>query len=178
MPSFVRFNEDLVIDANGIVPEAKAKAPPDAGEMERARKFLALFGRKTAAISTKHSSYGLKHTAEKLDGYISNGAFIQAAKKLGYKIRPLGPGSLNVCLNITISRGVEHYLHNPEEYRPKGSKRTLSGHVRMRFASDAEEAQFVRWLSFQEQEFDPEPGARQRDPHRSRPWAFRFNPYR
>lgn len=147
MSSFVRFNEDLVIDANGIMPEAKAKTPPDVEQVERARKFLKLFGRKTVAISTKRSSYGLKHTVEKLDGYISNGALIQAAKELGYKMRPLRAGSPNVYLNISISRGVEHYLHNPKDYRPKGSKRTRSSHVRKRFASDAEEAEFVKWLN-------------------------------
>jgi hypothetical protein len=97
--------------------------------------------------STKRSSYGLKHTAEKLDGYISNGALIQAAKELGYKMRPLKAGSLNVYLNIAISRGVEHYLRFPQDYRPKGSKRTLSGDVRKRFSSDAEEAEFVKWLN-------------------------------
>lgn len=146
MPGLVRFNEDLVIDAKGIVPDAKAQTQPDPEQVARARKFLTLFGRKTAAINTKRTSYGLKHTAEKLEGYIANGALIQAAKALGYTMRPLKNGSPNVYLNVTISRGVEHYIRHPDEYRPKGSKRVLGGPVRKRFASDPEEAAFVKWL--------------------------------
>jgi hypothetical protein len=63
---------------------------------------------KSDSINTKHTSYGLKHLAEKtaLCGYISNGAFIVGAILAGFTIRKLhsrakfnmSEGSLNSLL--------------------------------------------------------------------------------
>jgi hypothetical protein len=60
--------------------------------------------RKTA--NTRTSSYGLKHVVEKWAGtYISNGAFILAAKRKGVKIVPFDPSSPNVwfCLSYKMT---------------------------------------------------------------------------
>lgn len=104
MSNFVRFNKKLVIDTNGIIADADACGPPDLVQVQNARKFLSIYGRKTASVSKKQSSYGLKHTAEKMVGlYISNGALILAAKELGYRMRQCGQGSPNVYLNIKFA---------------------------------------------------------------------------
>jgi hypothetical protein len=50
--------------------------------------------------TVKHSSYGLKHLAEKEIGYITNGAFIAAAVHAGFPFR-VNPGSPNVTFGIS-----------------------------------------------------------------------------
>lgn len=47
----------------------------------------------TKAINTKHTSYGLKHIAEKEVGYITNGLFIAAAIHSGFRIEISGPNA-------------------------------------------------------------------------------------
>lgn len=49
-------------------------------------------------INKQHSSYSLKHMAEKELGYISNGAFICAAVFCGFKYQIAGP---NAYFNIS-----------------------------------------------------------------------------
>lgn len=117
-------------------------------QVARARRFLTLFARPAAAINTKRNSYAIKHTAEHLEGYISQEALIQAAKELGYRTRPAATPAAqrSVYFNMSISRGVEYYLRYPYHYRPRGSHRMPGGEVRRRFASDAEEQHLVNWL--------------------------------
>jgi hypothetical protein len=52
------------------------------------------------SINTKHTSYGLKHLAEKHVGYITNGVFIAAAIHCGFKVK-VYPGSPNVSFNMS-----------------------------------------------------------------------------
>lgn len=47
----------------------------------------------TKAINMKHTSYGLKHIAEKEVGYISNGLFIAAAIHSGFQFQISGPNA-------------------------------------------------------------------------------------
>lgn len=54
----------------------------------------------TKAINHKHSSYGLKHLAEKEIGYITNGAFIAAAVHSGFPFKVF-PDSPNMCFGIS-----------------------------------------------------------------------------
>jgi hypothetical protein len=72
----------------------------DADEIEAATAFL----RECTAIKSlnrRRSSYGLKHSAERWAGtYISNGASLMAAHRLGLKIVPLGDG-INARLNVS-----------------------------------------------------------------------------
>lgn len=52
------------------------------------------------SINYKHSSYGLKHIAEKgIDEYVSNGEFIGAMIEAGYEIKQIS--SLNASFNIS-----------------------------------------------------------------------------
>lgn len=53
---------------------------------------------KIKTINKRHSSYGLKHMAEKEIGYITNGAFICAALFCGFKFKVSGP---NAHFNIS-----------------------------------------------------------------------------
>ena len=55
---------------------------------------------KIKTINTKHTSYGLKHIAEKHIGYITNGVFIAAAIYCGFdfKVRARNP---NVMFNMS-----------------------------------------------------------------------------
>ncbi len=55
---------------------------------------------KTKTINDRHTSYGLKHMAEKAVGYITNGVFIAAAIHCGFPFK-LIPGSPNVCFGIS-----------------------------------------------------------------------------
>ncbi len=48
---------------------------------------------KIKTINKRHSSYGLKHKAEKEIGYITNGAFICAAVFCGFDFKASGPNA-------------------------------------------------------------------------------------
>jgi hypothetical protein len=60
-----------------------------------------LYSRKT--VNTRHTSYGLKHIAEKHIGYITNGQFIAAMLVIGYKMG--NPPGYNPSFNLS-SRSV------------------------------------------------------------------------
>ncbi len=53
------------------------------------------------SYNTRHSSYGLKHIAEKQIGYITNGTFITAAIMAGHKAMPTSYKSPNVWFNMS-----------------------------------------------------------------------------
>lgn len=53
---------------------------------------------KIKTINKRHTSYGLKHMAEKEIGYITNGAFICAAVFCGFDFKASGP---NAHFNIS-----------------------------------------------------------------------------
>jgi hypothetical protein len=55
---------------------------------------------KRKTINPNHSSYGLKHLAEKSVGYITNGLFIAAAIHCGFKFK-IRPGSPNAAFNMS-----------------------------------------------------------------------------
>jgi len=55
---------------------------------------------KIKTINKRHSSYGLKHMAEKEIGYVTNGAFITAAIHCGFPYE-LIPGDPNVFFGIS-----------------------------------------------------------------------------
>lgn len=55
-----------------------------------------------ATINTRHTSYGLKHIAEREVGYITNGLFIAAAIHCKFRYEPDGP---NAYFNVS-SRSV------------------------------------------------------------------------
>lgn len=55
---------------------------------------------KIKTINKRHSSYGLKHMAEKEIGYVTNGVFIAAAIHCGYNVQ-VSPDGPNVSINIS-----------------------------------------------------------------------------
>ena len=55
---------------------------------------------KIRTINDRHSSYGLKHMANRFMGYVANGVFIAAAAHCGFPYR-IYPGSPNVCFGIS-----------------------------------------------------------------------------
>jgi hypothetical protein len=56
---------------------------------------------KTKTLTTRGSSYGLKHIAEEDIGYVTNGVFFAAAVAEGFRIKRLSLISPNVMLNIS-----------------------------------------------------------------------------
>jgi hypothetical protein len=74
------------------------------------KAFIAKFGKPRKTISTDHTSYGLKHAAELWSEstggfpYVSNGAFITAAREMGVRMKPLRPGSLNAYFALGWTR--------------------------------------------------------------------------
>lgn len=102
----------------------KERTPdPREDEIEICLRWLALFGLKRTRINSRLSSYGLKHVVERwTEGqapsftmtdrngrewtqatrYISNGAFIEAAKRAGYRIERCAPLSPNANFDIAI----------------------------------------------------------------------------
>ena len=73
--------------------------------------WLQTFGRKTKTIRRQRSSYGYKHEVERWASssgkhvYISNGAFIVAAKRAGYTIEQADHAlSPNAFFNLAVAR--------------------------------------------------------------------------
>jgi len=85
------------------------------GEIERATAFLEQCGRRKT-LNRTCTSYGLKHEAERWaanngwrerGGYVSNGALLMAAHRMGFQIKRCGEawqGSPNAWLNISQDR--------------------------------------------------------------------------
>jgi len=103
-------------------------------ECNRAVRFL-MHAVKRKTINARYSSYGLKHMAEKYmeslpevsNSYVANGAFICAAIHLGFDVAPAGPGSPNVCFNISSrSSPVIEWLRLRD-----GGCRTTKSHVKL-----------------------------------------------
>ncbi len=78
-------------------------------------------------INTKHSSYGLKHLAEKEVevGYITNGMFIAAAIIAGYEYR-IEPGSPNVAFGMSEKSISDITKRRKEPPAPKAPRPTPS----------------------------------------------------
>ena len=99
--------------------------PPDERQVDACRHWLTAFARPLKSISRRRGSYRLKHDVEawtrgpgRMYGqtdpwgrywtgdylYIANGAFIEAAKREGYRMRREGPGSPNAVFNISVAK--------------------------------------------------------------------------
>jgi hypothetical protein len=80
----------------------------------RARKWLSVQLR-TKNVNRKASqSYGLKHEAEQVEGYVTNGAFIAAAIAEGFIVQRCPDGNPNAWLNI--SSKCEHIWNGCGEF--------------------------------------------------------------
>ena len=109
--TIVHKSVEYQVAACGVVSPYVAKrqpdllAPIDEGQVERAIKFL--------VECTKQSdrrrgySYVLKHLAEDYAGdYVSNGALIEAALRLGYRVVPEGWHSPNAYVYLRVEKAV------------------------------------------------------------------------
>jgi len=78
--------------------------PPSENEIATCRTWLRLFAAPTKRIQTAFGSYYLKHLVEHWGGrlYVSNGAFIEAAKREGYRFKRVIPGSQNANFNFSV----------------------------------------------------------------------------
>jgi hypothetical protein len=91
---------------DGLEPEVRSQPtaltdPEVRRQIARARSFLRKTCCRTKTMRRKHSSYGLKHEAERWSGaYISNGAFIAAASLEGYTIERERP---NACFSLSFT---------------------------------------------------------------------------
>lgn len=70
---------------------------------------------KIKSINKVHSSYGLKHIAEKQIGYITNGVFIAAAISCGFEFKPIAEDSINVHFNMS-EKSIKKILKDIKEY--------------------------------------------------------------
>lgn len=64
---------------------AHLTAPDSLAEIETLADWIDRNLLRAKSINYRHTSYGLKHIAERQIGYVSNGQFIVAALLLGYK---------------------------------------------------------------------------------------------
>ena len=79
----------------------KDKIPFSIPEVERALYFCESCGLESKSTFCRvYNSYILKHLAESVIGYVSNGAFILGAILAGFKAEPVG---VNAHFNITLS---------------------------------------------------------------------------
>lgn len=85
--------------AAAVTEQNRAKLLNSVDAVNRCCAWLSVF-RRRVTINPNHSSYGLKHVAEKDIGYITNGVFITAAILSGfpYKVIQGGP---NVAFGIS-----------------------------------------------------------------------------
>jgi hypothetical protein len=99
------------VDAYGLYP-AKSYGPevPNEAEIARSIAWLEEWSDFLKTFNPRiESSYGLKHSAESWAGdYVSNGAFIEAARRLGYQIKPRDFASPNATFNMSIKRYNDH----------------------------------------------------------------------
>lgn len=81
----------------------KWDAPPSEDEIALANEWIKVNAdifKMGGECNERMSSYGLKHLAERFQGYISNGAFIVAALRLGFRAVPTAPDSPNVYFDM------------------------------------------------------------------------------
>jgi hypothetical protein len=88
------------VSANGIY----GRPPPvDEKQVALCREWLRAFIRPRTRFNAEYSSYVLKHRVQAwADEYVSNGAFIVAAMREGYRVQPRG--KLNANFNMSFPR--------------------------------------------------------------------------
>lgn len=79
--------------------------PPEEGQVRLCMEWLKRFARPRKTVNYRIGSYGLKHCVEGWDGdYVSNGAFIEAAYRLGFEIIQGGPLSPNAGFRLSFDK--------------------------------------------------------------------------
>ena len=115
------------ITANGI--SVIPGEPPDPFQVEHCEAWIKRFARPRKSINFEAFSYVLKHVVESwfyMDtvwpdprGYVTNGAFIQAALNLGYKYLPAGHGKNPNCyFNMSFKKSRKSRYDYRYSYSP------------------------------------------------------------
>ena len=106
------------VDWIGLYPlvgrETDAHHAPSQEQVELCREWIRQFATRTERINSGYalSSYTLKHLVESWrrhnggNDYISNGAFIEAMMREGFRARRCDVGSPNAVFNASISKSV------------------------------------------------------------------------
>lgn len=88
---------------------------PDEGQVALCLDWLRRYARHRKTANTSIGSYGLKHAVERWAGtYISNGAFIEAARHVGAGIVPVGPLSPNAWFRLAYDRAALGWAPRPD----------------------------------------------------------------
>jgi hypothetical protein len=99
---FGLFNSDNPLHSDG-----------DLNEIKLCKEWMSVYAIKRATVNKNFSSYGLKHVIERAaDTYIGNGACIQAALEMGYKIFPVSVfhSNPNCYFDMKISKNAPGLL--------------------------------------------------------------------
>lgn len=106
LPQLTSFGYGLAHQEEGMskleykeaIQKAQMKLLADTESFDKACLWLKNI-KPMSSMNNKHTSYGLKHLAEKEIGYITNGTFIAAAIHCGFKYK-VRKGSPNVKFNM------------------------------------------------------------------------------
>jgi len=80
------------------------ESPPSESQVAWCVEWLQRFAKPRKTVN-RMSSYGLKHCVEAWCGdYVSNGAFIEAARRLGFEVIPCGPMNPNAVFRLSFDR--------------------------------------------------------------------------
>ncbi|MCK5601829.1 hypothetical protein KAR91_08175 [Candidatus Pacearchaeota archaeon] len=108
----------------GLGYNQEKERKPTKENVEVCRRCIREWIDERRTINKNHNSYGLKHFVEIIyEGYISNGAFIQAALDEGYRIIPDGSNSPNAYFNMSFVR-IEREVKRRKDERYDNSKET------------------------------------------------------
>lgn len=78
---------------------------PDEDQVALCMEWLRRFARPRITVNRQHSSYGLKHCVECwCNEYVTNGAFIEAVRRLGYEVIPIGLNSPNAIFRLSFDK--------------------------------------------------------------------------
>lgn len=99
----------MSICTDGLRPMKRPWPPPEE-EVERASYWLKEFAKTRKTINRQYSSYVLKHCAERYYSerfpnqhyYVSNGAFLVAAERMGFEIVQLDEADVAGYMNISV----------------------------------------------------------------------------
>ena len=116
--------KDFMITGNGLIPNSELDSNQDRplipDEIETCEEWLTEYS-KTYSKIRNETSHSLKEMVEDWAGtYVSNGAFIQAAHNLGYRIKVINDGP-NACFGIKLLIPEEKWKY----VRPIGFSRWL-----------------------------------------------------
>lgn len=122
----------LIVHADGLCTRTCNHEAVDSAQVEACRTWLRCRAVTSARLNKRVGSYSLKHRVEEesrepgvvhhqIDPhgrawagaylYVSNGAFIEAARLEGYRVQPCAPGSPNAFFNLTIRRKSVDVVH-------------------------------------------------------------------